>query len=121
MQRRESAEMYLETILLLKEKQPCVRSIDVARETGYAKPSVSRAMGLLRKNGQITVDALGYISLTEEGAAAAQKVVERHRTLTEFLLRIGVSPETAEADACRMEHDISDEALACLKKHLSLL
>jgi Mn-dependent DtxR family transcriptional regulator len=112
--------MYLETILLLKEKQPYVRSVDVARQTGYAKPSVSRAMGLLRKNGHIVVDAQGYITLTQAGEATAQKVLERHRILTAFLRSIGVSEATATADACRMEHDISDEALECLKKHLSV-
>ena len=91
MKTNESAEMYLEAILLLKEQQPNVRAIDVVHYTGYSKPSVSRAMGLLRQNNLITVEETGYIHLTSEGHALATKVVERHRVLTEFLVKIGVS------------------------------
>lgn len=119
MKTNESAEMYLETILILKEKQTNVRAIDVVRHTGYSKPSVSRAMGLLRQNGFITVEESGFIHLTSAGRELATKVVERHRVLTEFLLKIGVSPEVASEDACKMEHDLSDETLEKLKEHLS--
>jgi Mn-dependent DtxR family transcriptional regulator len=118
LQRNESAEMYLETILVLKEKQPYVRAIDVAHETGYTKPSVSRAMGLLRKNGHINVDENGFITLTEAGELLAKKILERHRVLTEFLVRIGVSAETADDDACKMEHVISDETFEKMKEHV---
>ena len=121
MRTNESAEMYLEAILVLKEKQPLVRAIDVVHYTGYSKPSVSRAMGLLRQNGFITVEETGYIQLTDEGRALANKVVERHRVLTDFLLRIGVSEEVAADDACKIEHDLSDETFEKLKSHLSSL
>ncbi len=119
MRTNESAEMYLEAILVLKEKQPLVRAIDVVHYTGYSKPSVSRAMGLLRQNGFITVEETGYIHLTESGRALATKVVERHRVLTEFLIRIGVGEEVAADDACKIEHDLSDETFEKLKAHLS--
>ncbi len=111
--------MYLETILVLSQRKGQVRSVDVARETGYAKPSVSRAVGLLKQKQLILVDENGFLTLTETGYAAAQKVLERHRVLTEFLCRIGVDGEVAAEDACRMEHDISDETIECLKKHLA--
>ena len=119
MKTNESAEMYLEAILMLKEQQPNVRAIDVVHYTGYSKPSVSRAMGLLRQNGFITVEETGYIHLTSEGHALATKVVERHRVLTEFLIKIGVSAETANEDACKIEHDLSDETFERLKAHLT--
>ena len=119
MRTNESAEMYLEAILILKEQQPQVRAIDVVHYTGYSKPSVSRAMGLLRQNGFVTVEEAGYIHLTDEGHAPATKVVERHRVLTEFLVKIGVSEETAADDACKIEHDLSDETFEKLKEHLS--
>ena len=115
----ESAEMYLETILLLTEKQSHVRAIDVVHSTGYTKPSVSRAMGLLRQAGHIEVDDSGYITLTEAGRALASKILERHHILTQFLTQIGVSPETAEDDACKMEHVISDETLEKMKEQLA--
>lgn len=121
MRTNESAEMYLEAILVLKEKQPLVRAIDVVHYTGYSKPSVSRAMGLLRQNGFITVEESGHIHLTDAGRTLANKVVERHRVLTEFLLRIGVSEEVAADDACKIEHDLSDETFEKLKAHLSSL
>ena len=114
----ESAEMYLETIQILTERQPHVRAIDVAHETGYTKPSVSRAMGLLRKNGHINVDENGFITLTEAGESLAKKILERHRVLTEFLVRIGVSVEIADDDACKMEHVISDETFQRMKEHV---
>ncbi|MBQ7391255.1 MAG: metal-dependent transcriptional regulator [Clostridia bacterium] len=119
MRTNESAEMYLEAILILKEKQPDVRAIDVVRYTGYSKPSVSRAMGLLRQNGYVTVEESGFIHLTDEGRALATKVVERHRVLTEFLIRIGVDETVAADDACKIEHDLSDETFEKLKDHLS--
>jgi Mn-dependent DtxR family transcriptional regulator len=117
MRNNESAEMYLESIQVLLEKQPHVRAIDVAHETGYTKPSVSRAMGLLKKSGHIEVDENGYITLTEDGATLAKKILERHRLLTEFLLRIGVDAQTASDDACKMEHVISDETFEKIKAH----
>ena len=119
MKNNESAEMYLETILLLTEKQPHVRAIDIVHSTGYTKPSVSRAMGLLRTSGHIAVDESGYITLTVEGKALASKILERHRVLTEFLKQIGVSDEVAADDACKMEHIISDESFAKMKEHLA--
>ena len=120
MRNNESAEMYLETIMMLTEKQPHVRSIDVVHETGYTKPSVSRAVGLLKKSGYISVDAGGYITLTETGRALASKVLERHRLLTGFLISIGVDPEIAADDACKMEHIISDETFEKMKQHAAL-
>ncbi len=120
MRTNESAEMYLEAIQLLLETKTHVRAIDIVHHTGYTKPSVSRAMGLLRKSGQIAVDESGYITLTEEGEALAKKILERHRVLTEFLVRIGVSPKTADDDACRMEHVISDETFEKMKAHAEL-
>ncbi len=117
MKSSESTEMYLEAIQLLREHQPHVRAIDIVHQTGYTKPSVSRAMGLLKKNQQIEVDESGYITLTEEGERLAKKILERHRLLTDFLISIGVSPETADDDACRMEHVISDETFEKMKVH----
>ena len=118
MRSNESAEMYLETILLLQEKQPHVRAIDVAHETGYTKPSVSRAMGLLRQNGHITVDEAGYITLTESGKELADKILERHRILSSLLVRIGVPADVAAEDACKIEHVISDLSFSCIKDFL---
>ena len=118
MKTTESAEMYLETILLLTEKQSHVRAIDVVHSTGYTKPSVSRAMGLLRQSGHIEVDESGYITLTETGRALASKILERHHILTQFLTQLGVSPETAEDDACKIEHVISDETIERMKDQL---
>ncbi len=119
MKSTESAEMYLETILVLKEQKPQVRAIDIVHSTGYTKPSVSRAMGLLRKGGLITVDDNGYIALTEQGRSLASKILERHRSLTDFLKRIGVSDETAADDACKMEHIVSDETFLKMKEFLN--
>jgi len=115
MHTNESAEMYLECILELKNEHGEVRSIDVARKTGYSKPSVSRAVGLLKKSGHIEVDEGGYISLTPSGLAVAGKILERHSLISEFLIKLGVDPETATEDACKIEHVISDESFAKIK------
>lgn len=115
----ESGEMYLETILMLSNKLEAVRSIDVVREMNFSKPSVSNAMKLLKEEGYILIDDRGYITLTEEGRAIAEKIYERHTTLTQMFLTLGVSRETAVEDACRIEHVISDEAFLAIKKHLS--
>ena len=114
---QESGEMYLETIYVLSEKSSSVRSIDVGDYMGYSKPSVSRAVGILKKAGYLVMDKDGYLSLTDSGLKIAQKIYERHTTLTEFLERLGVSPETAAKDACKIEHDISDETFEALKQH----
>ena len=115
MHTNESSEMYLECILELKSLRGEVRSIDIARKTGYSKPSVSRAVGLLKKSGQIEVDEGGYITLTESGLKVAEKIFERHSLISEFLVRLGVTPETAATDACKIEHVISDESFAKIK------
>ena len=114
----ESAENYLETILMLKASKGNVRSIDVANELGYSKPSVSVAMKRLREKGQIVVEESGNIELTDAGRAIAEKIYERHTLLTTLLEEIGVSPEVAEEDACRVEHYISDETFARIKEHV---
>lgn len=116
---QESGEMYLESILVLKDKLGQVRSIDVVHHTGYSKPSISRALGLLRADGMVTVDENGYIELTEEGRLRATKVYERHRILSDFFESIGVSAETADSDACKVEHVISDETFECIKHHIT--
>lgn len=115
MQLQESGEMYLESILRLSEKLPVVRSIDISEYMGYSKPSVSRAVGLLKNGGYITVGDDGAIKLTEDGRSVAGKIYERHRILTGFLKSIGVSAETAAEDACKIEHIISDETLEKIK------
>lgn len=115
---QESGEMYLETILLLSESKPPVRSIDIAEEMGFSKPSVCRAVSLLKSGEYITVDDDGYITLTEIGREEAEKIYERHVCLTEALVNLGVSPETAKNDACRIEHVISDESFNAVKKYL---
>lgn len=115
---QESGEMYLETILILSQKSPYVRSIDVGEYMGFSKPSVSHAMGLLRNGGYVNMDANGYLTLTEAGAELAGKIYERHRILTKILVLLGVNEETAAEDACKMEHDISDESFAALKQHV---
>ena len=114
----ESGEMYLETILLLSQQKAQVRSIDVADQMGYSKPSVSRAMGLLKSGDYIRMDAGGLIQLTDAGRARAEAVYERHRFLTEALERVGVDAETAAADACKIEHYISDKSFQAIKKLL---
>lgn len=115
---QESGEMYLETILLLSRKQSVVRAIDVGEHMGYSKPSVSRAMGLLRTGGFISVAQDGSITLTTEGREVAQKIYDRHTLLTAFLVRLGVDEETAAEDACKIEHDISDASFEAIKRHV---
>lgn len=115
---QESAENYLETILVLSQRHPQVRSIDIATELGFSKPSVSVAMKNLRTSGHIVMDKEGHISLTESGRAIAEKIYERHQLLTSWLISLGVSPETASADACRMEHVISPESFSAIKNHV---
>lgn len=118
MQLQESGEMYLETILILSRKNNTVRSIDISEYMGYSKPSVSRAVGLLRSDGYITVDGGGYIALTDSGRKIAEKIYERHNVLAEALKLLGVSETAAVADACKIEHDISDESFEAIKRHL---
>lgn len=119
MKRQESTENYLETILILKEKLGIVRSIDVANDMSFSKPSVSVAMKNLREKGFIVVDAEGYITLTSTGKALAESVYERHVVLTEAMMLIGVSEETAKEDACRLEHDISVETFERIKAYVA--
>ncbi len=114
---QESGEMYLETVYILTQKSDSVRSIDICEYMGYSKPSVSRAIGLLKSGGYITVDGKGYITLTEEGTAVALKMFERHTMLTNFLVRLGVSEKTASEDACKIEHHISEESFNAIKNH----
>ena len=116
---QESGEMYIETIYVLTQSNDKVRSIDVCERMGYSKPSVSRAIGILKRDGYITVDASGYITLTESGVAAAERIYERHTILTQFLESLGVSHETASSDACKMEHIISEEAFSAIKKSIN--
>lgn len=113
----ESGEDYLEAILVLRERKGNVHSIDVAQHLGYTKPSVSRAMSILKASGHITMEKDGRLELTEEGARVARSIYERHELLTAWLIRLGVSPETAAEDACKIEHDISPETFQCLKRH----
>ena len=110
--------MYLETIFILTEENPNVRSIDVCEHMGFSKPSVSRAVGLLKSGGYITVDKDGFISLTAEGREIAVKMYDRHRLLTDFLVSLGVDAEVAATDACKIEHHISDESFKALKRHI---
>ena len=117
---QESGEMYLESIFVLSKKHKEVRAIDICEYMGYSKPSVSRAVGLLKSGGYITVGEDGAIRLTEDGRAVAGKIYERHRILTGFLKNIGVSPETASEDACKIEHIISDETLEKIKEAFNL-
>ena len=114
----ESGEMYLETIFVLQKQRGAVRSVDISEHMGYSKPSVSRAVGLLKNGGYIQVDKDGSITLTETGRATAQKIYERHTVLSSLLIALGVSAETAAEDACRLEHAISDESFEAIKAHL---
>ena len=114
---QESGEMYLETIYILSKKSSYVRSFDVGEYMGYSKPSVSRAVSILKKGGYVLMDDNGHLTLTDTGLEIAQKIYERHTTLTDFLIRLGVNEKTAAEDACKMEHDISDETFAAMKKH----
>ena len=112
----ESGEMYLETIHILSLKGGHVRSLDVAEYMGFSKPSVSRAVGLLKNGGYIVVDEDGYITLTDAGHEVAEKIYERHTVLTDFLSSLGVNAKTAAEDACKIEHDISDESFRAIKQ-----
>ncbi len=116
MKYRESEEMYLETILLLKKKKACVHSIDIANELEYSRPSVSRAVGLLQKGGYITMSQSGEIELTEMGFQKAMDIYERHRVITEVLMKLGAEERVAEDNACRIEHVISEELMNTLKE-----
>lgn len=115
---QESGEMYLETILILSQRRGSVRSVDISEEMGYSKPSVSRAMGLLRNGGYILVEKDGSILLTEQGRALAEKIYERHQILTLALKALGVDEKTAAEDACKIEHVISDASFRAIKEHL---
>ncbi|MBR6584711.1 MAG: metal-dependent transcriptional regulator [Firmicutes bacterium] len=115
----ESGEMYLETIYVLSKERPAVRAIDVGEHMGFSKPSVSRALSLLKESGHVTVDANGHLSLTETGTAVAEKIFERHTILTRIIMALGVDEETTSNDACKMEHVISDRTFEAFKKHLA--
>ena len=115
---QESGEMYLETIYILLKRNGHVRSVDVSEYMGYSKPSVSRAMGLLKKAGYILVETDGAITLTDTGHALAEKIYSRHTMLTQLLVRLGVDPQVAAEDACKMEHAISDESAAAISKFI---
>lgn len=117
---QESAENYLEAILIIQEKKGIVRSIDIAHHLNFSKPSVSRAMSLLRENGYVAMDRDGLLTLTDAGMEIASRIYERHRLLTEWLTVLGVDPEVAAVDACRIEHDISEETFAKLKEHIAM-
>ena len=114
---QESGEMYLETIYVLS-KNGVVRSLDVAEYMGFSKPSVSRAVGLLKQGGYLLMDKEGYLTLTESGLDVAKKIYERHTLLSKFLVRLGVDEKTAAKDPCKMEHDISDESFSAIKEHV---
>lgn len=116
---QESGEMYLETIYVLSQKYKDVRAIDVGEYMGYSKPSVSRAVSLLKSGGYLVADELGHLRLTEAGAEVAEKIYERHTLLTRYLRMLGVGAETAAEDACKMEHIISDESFNAIKNHVS--
>ena len=115
----ESGEMYLETILILSQQTGAVRSVRVGEYMGYSKPSVSRAVGLLKSSGYITVDEEGYLRLTDTGRAVAEKIYERHTLLTRCLTSLGVDEATATEDACKIEHDISDASFEAIKRYLA--
>ena len=118
MRLQESGEMYLETIYMLSQTMDTVRSIDVVEHMGYSKPSVSRAVGLLKIGGYLTVEANGALHLTDEGRAIGEKIYNRHTILTALLMRLGVDRETAAEDACRMEHAISDATFEAIQRHM---
>ena len=117
---RESGEMYLETILVLSEEKPAVRSIDICEHMGFSKPSVSRAVGKLKAENYINVDDSGYITLTESGLAVAERIYDRHRTLEQIFMNIGVNQQTAEDDACNLEHYLSDTTYEAMKKYFGI-
>ena len=115
---QESGEMYLETIYVLSKIRPNVRSIDISDHMGYSKPSVSRAVAILKNGGYILVDKDGFITLTDSGRTVAEKIFERHTLISNLLIRLGVEPEVAAEDACRIEHAISDESFEALKRYM---
>ena len=119
MQILKSSEDYLEAMLIMKERHGSIRSIDVAAELGVTKPSVSYATKRLRENGYITMDKDSFITLTDKGMEIAQRIYERHKLMTELLMRLGVDAQTAREDACKIEHDISDTTFDAMKRHLS--
>ena len=114
---QESGEMYLETIYVLSKTSDAVRAVDVGEHLGYSKPSVSRAMGILKSGGYVVTNEFGHLLLTDTGRAIAEKIFERHTVLTEVLVSLGVSRETAAEDACKIEHVISDESFEAMKQH----
>ncbi len=118
---QESGEMYLETIYVLGKANAHVRSVDIAEHMGYSKPSVSRAVHLLKENGYIEMDEDGFIILTDSGKAVAEKIFERHTVISGMLIRLGVDPETAADDACKIEHAISDASFEAIKQHLQMM
>ncbi len=118
MRLQESGEMYLETIYVLSQTHPIVRSVDVSEYMGYSKPSVSRAVGLLKSGGYLCMDTDGSLTLTEAGKAVAEKTYDRHKTLTAVFTYLGVDEKVAAEDACKIEHVISDETFAALKRHI---
>lgn len=118
MQLQESGEMYLETIYILSQKSNFVRAIDVGEYMGFSKPSVSRALSLLKTGGYVTVDGSGGLSLTKEGKQVAETMYERHILISKGLMKLGVNEETAVADACKIEHDLSEESFNAIKEHL---
>ena len=115
---QESGEMYLETIYVLSQKSDSVRGIDIAEHLDYSKPSVSRALGLLKDEGLVRKDADGFVKLTEAGELLAKRIYERHTVLSKLLMDIGVDEETASEDACRIEHYISDKTFDAIKEHI---
>jgi Mn-dependent DtxR family transcriptional regulator len=118
---QESGEMYLETIYTLTQTRAAVRSIDVCEHMGFSKPSVSRAIGLLKSGGFVEVDDKGHLTLTEQGEEVAKRTFDRHRLLKEVFVRLGVDEAVADADACKIEHHISDQTMEALKRHLDEL
>lgn len=114
----ESGEMYLETIYILSQKTSTIRGIDVGAEMGFSKPSVSRAIGVLKKEGFVIIDDQGFIKLTESGENKAKSIYERHQLLSKLLMNLGVDEETATEDACRIEHYISEKTFEAIKRHV---
>ena len=118
---QESGEMYLESILVLSKTKPYVRAIDISEHMGFSKPSVSRALGLLKNNGFVTSDDHGYLTLTAQGRSVAEKIYERHTELKNFLILLGVESDIADSDACKLEHVISDASFDAIKSHVKTL
>lgn len=118
---QESGEMYLETLYILSQKSTAVRQLDIAEYMGYSKPSVNRAIGLLKNGGYIQTDDLGFLHLTDAGNEIAAKTYERHTTLTKFFVHLGVPEDVAAEDACKIEHDISDITFEALKRHAGII